>query len=165
MDWDLVGTVMLYGVGLALVAFGLVGLVLPVVPGAPLIFLGIVSVAWADGFERIGGWGIGICGALTLLTVMADYLAGAVGARKFGASRWGLAGALAGMVVGLFFGLPGLLVGPIAGAVALEYFNDPDFRRAGRVGLGTLIGFVLGTAVRYALAALTLGVALLLYLF
>jgi uncharacterized protein YqgC (DUF456 family) len=61
-------------------------------------------------------------------------------------------------------GLPGLILGPIVGAVVLEYFKDPDFKRAGKIGVGTLVGFIVGTAVKYALAFLLLGVALLFYL-
>jgi uncharacterized protein YqgC (DUF456 family) len=158
-------TIALYVIGIGLVLLGLVGQILPVIPGAPLTFLGIVLVAWADGFERIGAWGIGVAAVLTVLVLLADYVAGLVGAKRFGASRWGLIGAVIGTVVGLFFGLPGVVLGPIVGAVVLEYAKDPDFKRAGRVGIGTLVGFVLGTAVKYALTMLMIGVVLVDYLF
>jgi len=157
--------ILLYVGGVAFVGLGLVGLLVPVIPGAPIVLLGIVLVAWADGFEKIGAWGIGACTVLALLVLVADYIAGVVGARKYGASRWGLIGAVVGTIVGLFFGLPGLVLGPIVGAVAFEYYKDPDFGRAGRVGFGTLLGFVLGTAVKYALSFLMVGIALLDYLF
>jgi uncharacterized protein YqgC (DUF456 family) len=92
-------------------------------------------------------------------------VAGAVGAKAFGSSWWGLLGAFLGMIVGFFMGLPGLIFGPIVGAIILEYFKEPDFKRAGKVGLGTLVGFILGTAVKYALAFLLIGVTLLFYFF
>lgn len=157
-------TILMYVGGLAFVGLGLVGLLVPVIPGAPVVLLGIVLVAWADHFERIGAWGIGACAVLTGLVLLADYLAGVVGARRYGASRWGLIGAVVGTIVGLFFGLPGVILGPIVGAVAFEYYKDPDFKRAGKIGFGTLVGFVLGTAVKYALSLLMVGIALLDYL-
>ena len=158
-------TIFLYVIGILLVLVGLVGLVVPVLPGAPLIFLGVLAVAWADGFERIGTMGLVITGLITALIFIADYVAGVVGARAFGSSWWGLLGAFLGMIAGFPLGLPGLILGPIVGAVVLEYFKDPDFKRAGKVGLGTLVGFVLGTAVKYALAFLLIGVTLLFYFF
>ncbi len=158
-------TILLYVVGVALVVAGLIGLVLPVLPGAPLIFLGIFAVAWADDFSRIGVEGLLVTGALALMIFIIDYLAGVIGARRFGASYWGLLGAFVGFLGGLPFGLPGLILGPIVGAVLLEYSKDPDFRRAGKVGLGTLVGFVVGTALKYALAFVLIGVAILFYLF
>lgn len=158
-------TIFLYVLGLALVLVGLAGLVLPVVPGAPLIFLGILAVAWADGFARIGWPGLLATGALALLITLVDYLAGLVGAKSFGASYWGLAGAVAGLLLGWPFGLPGVVLGPLVGAVLVEYFKEPDFRRAGKIGFGTLAGFVIGTALKYALGCALVGLALLFYFF
>ena len=158
-------TIFLYVMGILLVLVGLVGLVVPVLPGAPLMFLGILAVAWADGFARIGTAGLVITGAIAGLILIADYVAGAVGARAFGSSWWGLLGAFLGMIVGFPMGLPGLIFGPIVGAIVLEYFKDPDFKRAGKVGVGTLVGFILGTAVKYALAFVLIGVTLLFYFF
>ena len=161
--WSLAVVVLLYAVGLALVCLGLLGLVVPVLPGAPLIFLGVLAVAWADGFSRIGFAGLVVIGAMAALLAVVDYVAGVVGARRFGASPWGLLGAFLGFVAGLPFGLPGLVVGPIAGAVTLELLRDRDVKRAGKVGLGTLVGFVVGTALKYAIAFALLGVALMLW--
>jgi len=161
--WSLAFVIALYVIGVALVVLGLIGLVLPVLPGGPLIFLGVLAVAWADGFSRIGIAGLVVIGALAVLLAVVDYLAGVVGARRFGASYWGLAGAFLGFLAGLPFGLPGLVVGPIALAVALELLRDRDVERAAKVGLGTLIGFVVGTAIKYAIAFVMLGVALVLW--
>jgi uncharacterized protein YqgC (DUF456 family) len=153
----------LYVVGGLLMLAGLAGLVLPGVPGAPLIFVGIVGIAWADGFQRIGPTGLVILGLIALTISIIDYTAGIIGARRFGASWWGLLGAFLGLLAGLPLGLPGLIVGPIAGAIVLEYLKEPDFKRAGKVGAGTLIGFVVGTAVKYALAFVLIGTAILFY--
>jgi len=145
-------TIVLYVVGVMLALLGLVGLVLPGVPGAPLIYLGIVGIAWADGFERIGPAGLLTTALIALAISIIDYTAGIIGARRFGASYWGLLGAFLGLLAGIPLGLPGLIVGPIVGAILLEYLKEPDFKRAGKVGAGTLLGFVVGTAVKYALA-------------
>lgn len=151
--------------GAALVAAGFVGLLLPAVPGAPLVLAGIVVIAWADGFARIGPLTLVVVALLALLSWVVDYAAGVLGARRAGASRWGLVGAFLGLVVGLFFGLPGLLLGPAIGAVLLEYAKDPDLRRAARAGAGVFIGFLLGTALKYAFAVAMVGLAAAAYFF
>lgn len=153
----------LYAIGILLIALGFVGLVLPVLPGGPLIFLGVLAVAWADGFSRIGFAGLVVIAAFAVVLSLVDYLAGVVGARRFGASYWGLLGAFLGLLAGLPFGLPGLVVGPIAGAVVLELLRERDVERAAKVGLGTLVGFVVGTALKYAIAFVMLGVAFVLW--
>lgn len=157
-------TVLLYVVGVVLLLVGLAGLVLPGLPGAPLMFAGLLSVAWADGFERIGWPGLVTTGLIAAVISAVDWISQVAGAKQFGASYWGMAGAVIGLGVGLFFGLPGIVLGPVVGAVVVELIREPDLRRAGKVGLGTLIGFVLGTAVKYALALVFVGVAVFLYL-
>jgi len=152
-------TLALYVVGCLLVLVGLAGLLLPALPGAPLIFLGALAVAWADGFARIGVAELLVLGGLAIVISAVDFLASIVGAKRFGSSRWGLAGAFAGLLIGLPFGLAGLVAGPVAGAVLAEVLVDSDLRRAGRVGVGTLIGFVLGTALKYALAIVMVALA------
>lgn len=162
---ELVAVISLYTLGFLLALAGLAGLVLPGLPGAPLIFLGIVAVAWADGFTRIGWQGLLVLGGITAVISIVDYTAGIVGARTFGASYWGLLGAFLGLLAGIPLGLAGLILGPIAGAVLLEYLKDPDFKRAGKVGAGTLLGFMIGTALKYALAFTLIGCAVLFWMF
>lgn len=158
-------TVALHVVGFVLIGVGLAGLVLPVLPGAPIVFAGIFAIAWADGFARIGWQGLLITGALAATISIVDYVASTVGAKRFGASYWGMLGSFLGLVVGLPFGIPGIVLGPVVGAVLLEYLKDPNFKKAATVGLGTFIGFVVGTAIKYALAFALLGAALMFYLF
>jgi len=153
----------LWIVGILLVAVGLAGIVLPAIPGVPLVYLGVVAVAWADGFEKIGGWTLGVCGVLALLGVAVDYLAGALGAKKFGATKWGIVGAIVGIVPGLFFGLPGMILGPAIGAVAFEYWKNPDFKAASKAGAGVMIGFAIGIVAKCAIAFAIVGVAALAY--
>lgn len=152
-------------IGAALIVAGFVGLLVPALPGTPLVFGGILLIAWADGFARIGPLTLVAVAVLGLLSWVVDYAAGVLGARRAGASRWGMVGAFLGLVVGLFFGLPGLIVGPAVGAMLLEYAKDPDFRRATRAGAGVFVGFLLGTAVKYALAVAMVGLAAAAYVF
>ena len=156
-------TIALWIAGVLLVAVGLAGVVLPALPGVPLVFLGVVLVAWADGFTKIGGWTLGVCGALTILGVGVDYLAGAAGAKKLGATKWGVLGAVVGIIPGVFFGLPGMILGPAAGAVAFEYWKNPDFKAASKAGAGVMIGFAIGIVAKCALALAILGIAALAY--
>lgn len=141
----------LYTVGALALATGLAGLVLPALPGAPLMLAGVLLVAWAGGFAALGWGTIALAVVLTGLMIAVDWAAGALGAKAFGASRWAMLGAALGAVVGLFFGLPGILLGPIAGGIAFQYWKDPDFERALRAGAGVFIGFVVGSAVKVAL--------------
>jgi uncharacterized protein YqgC (DUF456 family) len=141
-----------------LVAAGFAGLVLPALPGAPLLFLGIVCAAWAEEFRSVGwGW-LTLIGALALLSYPIDLAAGAFGAKRFGASRRAIVGAALGALVGLFFGLPGILLGPFAGAALAELAERRDLRQAGRSGIGATLGLALGVAAKLALAFAMVGI-------
>ena len=142
----------LYFAAALLVAVGLVGTVAPAIPGAPLIFLGLALAAWAEGFQQVGVGTVMGLGAMALCAYAVDLLAGALGARKFGASRLALVGALVGTLVGLFFGIPGVLLGPFLGAAAGELVARRDLLQAGRAGLGTWLGLVIGGAVKIAIS-------------
>jgi uncharacterized protein YqgC (DUF456 family) len=96
----------LWGIAGILVLGGLAGLILPAIPGAPLIFAGLVIGAWADNFVYVGVWTILALALLTLLTIGVDFWATMFGAKKFGASRRAVTGAVVGSVVGLFSAFP-----------------------------------------------------------
>jgi len=147
----------LAGGGLLVVA-GLAGLLLPFLPGAPLLFGGFLLLAWAEGFQHVGAGTLVVLGVLALLTYAADLLAGALGAQRFGASRRAVAGAALGALVGLLFGLAGVLLGPFLGAVAGELLERRSLAAAGRSGVGATLGLVLGTAAKLALGFAMLGV-------
>ena len=151
---------MWYALACTLILLGLVGVVVPVLPGGPLMFAGIVALAWADGFARIGWPTLVVAGLLMLAMWGIDIAAGLLGARKYGASWWGTGGALVGLLAGIPFGIVGIIVGPIVGAVALEWVKHRDIKRATQAGKGTLIGFVFGAFLKLLLAFAMLGVAL-----
>jgi hypothetical protein len=151
--------------GFALIVIGLVGLAMPALPGTPLIFMGIVAIAAADGFARMSPLTLFLIALLAFTSWALDYAAGLVGARTAGASKWGVVGAAVGLLAGLPFGIPGLILGPAVGATALEYYKDPDFRRAATAGAGVFVGFIVGTILKFTLAFAMLGVAAIAYLY
>src|ERR1043165_5704890 len=105
-----------YALAVLLVVVGLFGTVLPAIPGVVLIFAGLLLAAWADGFAHVGTVGLVIIGALAILSFVVDFLASLLGAKRLGASPQALVGATVGGIVGLFFGIPGLVLGPFLGA-------------------------------------------------
>ena len=140
---------------------GLAGTVLPALPGVPLIYAGIVLAAWIGGFEAISVTTLVILGVLTAIGVAADFVATALGAKRAGASRYGVIGAALGTVVGIFTGLWGLVFMPLVGAALGEFYAHRDALKAGRVGLATWVGMLLGTAVKLAIALTLIGAFLL----
>lgn len=156
-------TPLLWTVAVLLVLAGIAGAVLPALPGVPLVFAGLLLAAWIDGFEKVGPLPLALLALLTVLSLVVDVAATALGATKVGASRWAVAGAALGTVVGVFFGLPGLLLGPFVGAVIGELAVRKDWRQAGRAGVGTWLGVVFGTAAKLALAFTMVGVFVTAY--
>jgi len=151
-----------YAIAGILVLVGLAGTILPVLPGLPLVFLGMLIAAWAGGFAQVGVGTLVALGVLTLLSVAVDFWAAAVGARRVGASRLAIIGAVVGTLFALFLGPLGLFVGPFLGAVAGELIHGRRLDQAGvgqatRVGFGTWLGIVFGIALKLMLALAMLG--------
>jgi len=150
--------ILLWVLAVALVVVGLVGLVLPALPGTVLIFAGLVLAAWADHFTRVGGVTLAIIGIIGAASYGVDFVAAALGARHLGASPRAMAGAALGTIAGLFFGLPGIIIGPFVGAVIGELTVNRDFKSAGRAGLAAWIGFVIGMGIKVGMAFLMLAI-------
>jgi uncharacterized protein len=150
-------TIVLWIAASVLIAIGAVGLVLPVLPGAPLIFIGALLAAWAEDFQYLGPWSLVLLGALAALAVAVDFIASAFGAKRFGASGRAVAGATIGALVGIFFGPVGVLVGPFVGAVLGELTVRRSLAAAGRAGVGAALGLALGTAAKLAIAFAMIG--------
>lgn len=157
MDWTLLWWVLAVLVVLA----GLAGTIVPALPGIPLIFLGLFIVAWIQDFTVVGWTAVGILAALTAIGWLVDLLAGAVGARYLGASKRSFWGAMIGAIVGMFFGLPGIILGPFIGAVLGELSGGRDVIHSSRVGVGTWLGMVVATAVKLAIAFLMIGIVII----
>lgn len=143
-----------------LVLAGFAGLLLPALPGPPLIFLGLAAAAWAEDFQYVGFWMLAVLAVLTLVAYFVDFAATAFGAKRFGATPRAAVGAAVGTLVGLFFGLPGIILGPFAGAVIGELSARRPVHEAGRAGIGATIGIALGAAVKIALAFMMVGLFL-----
>ncbi len=150
-----------YVLAAVLIFAGIAGAVLPAIPGIPLVFAGMLLAAWTDHFQHIGWITLTILGILSALAMLIDFLAGALGAKRIGASHLALFGAAVGTIVGLFFGLFGLLFGPFFGAVIGEIIAGSKLDKATAVGIGTWVGLLFGTLLKLALCFTMLGVFLL----
>jgi uncharacterized protein YqgC (DUF456 family) len=140
--------IFLNAIAVALILVGLAGTMVPVVPGIPLIFAGLWLIACLDHYHHVGQWwllGIAAVGAIGLTM---DLLAGALGAKRVGASKQAVSGALLGTLIGLFFGLPGVLLGPFVGAVLGELSAGSSVLRSTDVGVSAWMGLIFGTIIK-----------------
>lgn len=151
---------MLLALAAILVIAGLAGIVIPGLPGPILIFAGFLLAAWADGFARVGALTLVVIGILTVATYVMDVVVMAMGMKHLGATKRAMAGAAVGTLAGLFLGLPGLIIGPFAGAVLGELTAQRDMRLASRAGAAAWIGFLLGTAAKVSLSFVMVGIFL-----
>lgn len=144
-------------VAVVLVLIGFAGTILPAIPGVPLVFLGLILGAAADDFERVGWPTLLVLALLTLAAIAVDLAAGALGAKRMGASPWALVGAAIGSLIGLVFGLPGLVLGPFLGAALGEWIARRDLRRAGKIGLATWAGMLAAAVAKIAICFAMVG--------
>ncbi|MBC7939315.1 MAG: DUF456 family protein [Chitinophagaceae bacterium] len=142
----------------ALIVIGLLGTVLPALPGTVLVLGGIVLGAWIDDFTRVSTTTLVVVTVLAVLAWVLDYAAGLMGAQRAGASRQALVGAALGTVVGLFMGLIGVLFMPLVGAAAGEYLARRDQKNAMRVGLATWLGIMVGLIAKVVIAFVMVGI-------
>ena len=127
---------------------GLIGAIVPVLPGIPLIFAGIWLIAGVDGYRHLGlGWLLGIA-AVAAVGLVVDLFGGALGAKRVGASPQAVWGALIGPVIGLFFGIPGLLFGPFFGAVLGELSAGNSVLRSAHAGISAWVGLIFGAIIK-----------------
>jgi uncharacterized protein YqgC (DUF456 family) len=157
---DTFSTVLLI-VAVVTVIIGVAGLILPVIPGPLVIFGGLVLAAWAEEFQYISGTTIIILAILALLAFGVDYVAGALGARRVGASKPATLGALIGAFIGIFFGFIGIILGPFIGAVIGQLTVKRDLNEAGQVGIATWLGMVFGLGFKVAVGFFMIGYYLL----
>ena len=144
--------------GLALTVIGLAGTILPALPGLPVLFGGLFLLAWVGDFQHVGAFSLTLMGVLAVFGMSLDFVAGLFGAKRSGASNQALWGAFIGGLAGIPFGLIGLAAGPFFGAVIGELLARRDSLQAGKVGIATLLGLLIGTAAKIASAFAMLGV-------
>ena len=152
------GIVLLWMLAAVCITAGLAGLILPVIPGPILLLTGLVLAAWAENFVFVGTFTIAILTVLAILAHTVDFIAGAMGAKRFGASRQAAIGAAVGAVIGIFFGFIGVVVGPFIGAVAGELTVNKNIQAAGLAGIGAWLGMLIGTAAKAAIGFSMVGV-------
>jgi uncharacterized protein len=153
----------LWVLAILLMLIGALGIVLPALPGVPLLFAGMVVAAAIDDFQKIGWVTLAVLGFFTVASIVIELVASALGAKRLGASPRAVWGALLGTIVGIFFGLVGLLFGPFVGAVIGELSVHGRVDQAGRVGVATWLGLLFGTLAKIAIAFAMLGIFALAY--
>lgn len=140
------GTIALTILCSVLMVVGLLGVVLPVLPGIPLSWLGLFIYALGTGFERISIATVVVFFILAVLTLVLDFAAPMLGARKYRASKLGVFGAFLGFTVGIFvLGFLGIILGPFIGAFLGEMIARRKPKQALGSALGTFLGFIVGT--------------------
>ncbi|MCA3179084.1 MAG: DUF456 family protein [Burkholderiaceae bacterium] len=152
---------LLWIVAVVMIVAGLAGTILPALPGAALVFAGILLAAWIDDFARISGFTVLVCGLLMMVAWGADYVSAMLGARRAGASRLAIAGAAIGTVAGVFTGFVGLLFMPLVGAAVGEWLADRNAARAAHVGISTWVGLLVGTVAKVAITFVMVGLFVL----
>ncbi len=132
--------------GLILTLSGIIGCFLPIVPGPPLSFLGLLMIHFTSSIDC--PYSIMLMGSLTVTVTILDYIVPVWGTKKFGGSKNGIRGATAGIIAGMFLGPLGILFGPFVGAVIGEMIGGRHGNEAFRAGIGSFAGFLLGTGLK-----------------
>ncbi|HET8837750.1 MAG TPA: DUF456 domain-containing protein [Flavobacteriaceae bacterium] len=142
--------------GMILCVVGIMGSFLPVLPGLPISWLGLLLFYFIPGIE-MDYWFLGITLAVTILLFVLDYVIPAQGTKRFGGSRAGAIGTTIGLIVGLFFPF-GILIGPFLGALIGELvFNKTNSKTAFKAAFGSFIGFLAGTFINFMASVVFLG--------
>lgn len=157
MDWS----VLWWLLATLLVLAGLAGTILPALPGVPLVFVGLLLGGWLTDFTTMGWVTIAIFALLTVVAQVVDFLASAYGARYAGAGVRAFWGATIGAIVGIFFGLPGIILGPFVGAVIGELSGGNSWQASGKAGIGAWLGLIFATAFKLSVSFLMIGIFLL----
>lgn len=152
------GHILLFMGALFVMFIGLAGIVLPILPGIPLIFAAAFLFALITDYTYIGWSAIGIFAALTGVGLILDWLSTAYGVKKMGGSWMGMLGAVIGMLAGLFTaGFAGLIIGSFIGAFVLEMAAGKNQQQAFRAGIGGFIGFIAGGFLKFVIGTIIIG--------
>ncbi|MBT8178572.1 MAG: DUF456 domain-containing protein [Flavobacteriaceae bacterium] len=145
--------------GFLLMLIGVFGSFLPVLPGPPFSWLGLLLLVLTNAVPN-DWWFLGITLAIALFVFAMDYVIPAVGTRKFGGSRAGMIGTTIGLVVAIIFpilGIFGIVIWPFVGALIGELINKADQKTALKAAFGSFIGFLTGTFLKFLVAIIYLG--------
>jgi len=147
------------GLGLALLAMllGLIGSILPGLPGTPLVFLAAVGHRLYFGQASVSNLVLGVLAGLMVVSLLLDLAATALGAKKFGATWRGAVGAVVGGLCGLLLFFPGIILGPFIGALLFELLGGKEFKAAASAGAGATLGLLLGLIGKFTLTVVMAG--------
>jgi uncharacterized protein YqgC (DUF456 family) len=155
----MIGDIILWIFVIALFLIGLVGTILPTLPGTLLIFAGALGYGIFTGFEEVTLWVLAALAGISIGAQVLDYVAGAYGAKRFGASKYGIWGAIIGGILGLIIlNIVGLIVGVFLGAIVPEILLGQGLKESLRIGWGSLLGFLGGTLMKFILGLLMIGI-------
>lgn len=154
----------LFIIAIVLIIIGALGTIFPALPGLPFMFAGAWLLADLGDYHIIGTFSLVVMFLVTLLGMAMDFVAGLLGAKYTGASKTALWGAFIGGIVGIFFGMAGLILGPLLGAAIGEFLDKQDVLVAGKVGVGTFIGFIIGTIAKIGSALIIVLIVFVQYL-
>ena len=141
-------------VAIILVITGIVGCIVPALPGVPLSYLALVLLRFSDKGDKVSNTLLIVYGVLTAVVTVLDYVIPALGTKRFGGSKWGVWGSTIGLLVGLFMGPLGIVIGPFVGAVVFELLGGKPSREAIRAGWGTFVGLLSGTIIKLIICGL-----------
>jgi uncharacterized protein YqgC (DUF456 family) len=149
---DYMSTEQVLGLSIAMIVMfiGLAGSILPGIPSTPVVMAAAVGHKLYFGPMGPAWWVLLILGIITSLSLLMDYLTTVYGAKKMGATWRGAAGAVVGALIGIFFSLPGLILGPFLGAMAFEMAGGRDAKESSRAGVGAMIGLLAGAIGKVA---------------
>ena len=135
---------------LLVMCVGIAGSILPGIPSTPVVLIAALGHRLYFGVHSAAWWVLGILGALTVLSLVMDYVASVYGAKRLGATWRGAVGAIVGGLIGMFFNLPGILLGPFVGAVVFEMAGGREIRGASKAGIGATLGLLAGAVGKLA---------------
>jgi len=139
--------------GALCILIGILGSLLPILPGPPLSYAGILLLHFSK-YAQYSTRFLLLFGGLTVIVAVLDYVIPVWGTKQFGGSKYGTWGAAVGVLAGLFFGPAGIIIGPFIGAVCGEMLSGRKTNEAFRAGFGSFIGFVAGTLMKIVLSAI-----------
>lgn len=149
MDWILL-------LAAIMVVLGFLGSLLPLLPGVPLLFAGLLLAAWQEGFSQVSIWTMVVLGVLALAAWAVDFFGSLITAKKVGASKEAMWGVAIGAIFGFAGGVIGLIIGPAIGAIVGELIAHKDSLRATTVGLAAGMGFILSMIAKIIIVVIML---------